>query len=118
MKFLIVLAMIFSLNVFAESQRGYNCIPENNVEGMKLDKVKAKLGRDYLQTIGVVTVRPETCSLNQIMIYRDICKAGKSPVSIGPGAASEIVVSRGKIIRVLCEVDIEVGTYPGSGGSN
>ncbi len=109
MKLLATISLLFSMSAFAQEKTGYVCLPNTPEDATQLDKLKQKLGSDYLPEIGVLLVRPETCAETHVMIYQDVCQAGPFTVNLGLDYSnSELVVGR-KIISLSCEEDRTVG---------
>ena len=119
MKFLLTIVLaLTSMASFSATNLGYICVPSNQVEAKKLEKLGPKIGEDYLSAIGVLVVRPETCQEIHAMIYRDICKAGPYFVAIGLDSSSVLTVKGNTKINLECEEDQVVGPLPVLGGSN
>lgn len=117
MKLLILALVTFSLNSFA-GNFGYNCVPSNKAEEVKLDKVAARLGSNYLGSIKVLVVSADKCAFAQVGNLKDHCLINGIDLNIYQANRAELVLNAKNKIRLICEEDRTAYSQPAGGGSN
>jgi len=94
-------SLTFATTTFATSS-GYVCVADPSQE-MELEHYVLP---GYLDSIGVLTVKPEFCNLTVAAIYRDGCKIGSHTLLIALEMKDSVIVTKdGKKFNFACEKD-------------